>query len=218
MILQTIQTKININKEILSIALLISMYSAGTIIIGGNLIENFVLLTPFNLLVSISLIFWNHEKWSKKLVLITILCFITGLSVEIIGANTGLIFGEYDYGKTLGLKIANVPLIIGINWLMLVYATAAVVNLFFEKWHFILKAIFSTLLMVGLDFFIEPVAMKYDFWNWANNVIPIENYIAWFVISFCLLSITHRLTVIKNKTAIVLFAVQSLFFIILNLI
>lgn len=218
MTLQNLQIKININKEQFSIALLIVMYIAGIIIIGGDLIKNFVLLTPFNLSVSFALILWTAKEKSKKLLFIGILCFVTGLVIEIIGTNTGLIFGEYNYGKTLGFQVLNVPLIIGINWLILVYSSAAVVNHFFERRNLIIKAILSALLMVGLDFFIEPVAMQYDFWSWEGNIIPIQNYIAWFFIALFLLIITHKLVVIKNKTAIVLFIAQLLFFIILNLV
>lgn len=218
MTLQNLQIKININKEQFSIALLIVMYIAGIIIIGGDLIKNFVLLTPFNLSVSFALILWTAKEKSKKLLFIGVLCFVTGLVIEIIGTNTGLIFGEYNYGKTLGFQVLNVPLIIGINWLILVYSSAAVVNHFFERRNLIIKAILSALLMVGLDFFIEPVAMQYDFWSWEGNIIPIQNYIAWFFIALFLLIITHKLVVIKNKTAIVLFIAQLLFFIILNLV
>ena len=138
--------------------------------------------------------------------------------MEIIGTNTGLIFGEYAYGRTLGFQVGHVPLIIGVNWLMLVYATAAVVNSVAEKQHFVIKAALSAGLMVFLDFFIEPVAIRYDFWSWTDNIIPIQNYVAWFVIAFALLIVTHRIVLIKSKTAIALFIAQLLFFVSLNII
>lgn len=218
--LQSIHTNFNnnLNRNQFAIGLIIAMYAAGAIIIGGNLIENFVLLTPFNLIVSISLLIWTHDKWSKKMTFIAILSFLVGFFAEMIGTNTGLIFGNYQYGKTLGFQLGHVPLIIGVNWFMLVYATAAVINQFFEKQNWFVKAISSALLMVGLDIFIEPVAMKYDFWNWENGIIPIQNFIGWFFIALFLLSITHYYTLIKSKTAIVLFIAQLLFFITLNLI
>lgn len=215
-IIQTIQSSININKHQFSISLIFAMHLFGAIIIGGNLIENFILLTPFNLVVSLALLIWTQERLSKKFLIICVISFFTGFLFEFIGTNTGLIFGDYTYGRTLGFQIGHVPLIIGANWLILVYASAAVVNHFIAKSHFILKAVVSATLMVCLDFFIEPVAMKYDFWSWANDVIPIQNYIAWFLIAFCLLIMTHYSMLIKNKTAIALFIAQSLFFIILN--
>lgn len=218
MILELFQSKVSINKERFSIALILTMHIFGTIMIGGNLIENFVLLTPFNLLMSLGLLFWNEKNRNKNLLIISILCFSVGLVAEIIGTNTGLIFGEYSYGRTLGFQVGHVPLIIGVNWLMLVYASAAVVNRFGEHLHFAIKAALSAMLMVFLDFFIEPVAMRYDFWSWTGDIIPIQNYIAWFVIAFGLLLVTHKLMVIKSKTAIGLFIAQLIFFVALNLI
>jgi putative membrane protein len=216
-IIQIIQSSININKYQFSIGLIFAMHLFGAIIIGGNLIKNFILLTPFNLIISLILILWTHEKLSKKFIIICLISFTTGFTFEFIGTSTGLIFGDYTYGQTLGFQIGHVPLIIGVNWLILVYSSAAIVNYFLEESHVVLKSIISAGLMVGLDFFIEPVAMRYDFWSWANDIIPIQNYIAWFVIAFFLLIITHRSMVIKNKIAITLFIAQSLFFIILNI-
>lgn len=218
MMLDLIQSKINFNKERFSIGLILTMHIFGAVVIGGNLIDNFILLTPFNLLISLGLLFWNEENRNKNLLIISILCFSVGLGMEMIGTNTGLVFGEYSYGKTLGFQVGHVPLIIGVNWLMLVYASAAVVNHFGEKLHFVVKAALSAALMVFLDFFIEPVAMRYDFWSWAGDIIPIQNYIAWFVIAFGLLLVTHRLMMIKSKTAIGLFIAQLMFFVALNLI
>lgn len=218
MILELIQSRKNINKERFSIGLILTMHIFGAIMIGGNIIENFVLLTPFNLLMSLGILFWNEENRNKNLLIISILCFSVGLGMEIIGTNTGLVFGEYAYGKTLGFQVGHVPLIIGVNWLMLVYASAAVVNRFGEQLHFVIKAALSAALMVFLDFFIEPVAMRYDFWSWAGDVIPIQNYIAWFVIAFGLLLVTHRLMVIQSKTAIGLFIAQLIFFVSLNFV
>ncbi|MFK7949903.1 MAG: carotenoid biosynthesis protein [Saprospiraceae bacterium] len=216
MILDLIQSKANFNKERFSIALILTMHIFGAVVIGGNLIENFILLTPFNLLMSLGILLWNEENRDRNLVIISVLCFSVGLIAEIIGTNTGLVFGEYSYGRTLGFQVGHVPLIIGVNWLMLVYASAAVVNYFGENLHFAIKAVLSAALMVCLDFFIEPVAMRYDFWSWAGDIIPVQNYIAWFVIAFGLLLVTHRLMVIKSKTAIGLFIAQLIFFVVLN--
>jgi putative membrane protein len=217
-IFQTIQSSISINKYQFSVGLIFAMHLFGAIIIRGNLIENFILLTPVNLIVSLILLLWTHGEISKKFIFICLISFTTGFTFEFIGTKTGLIFGDYAYGETLGFQIGDVPLIIGVNWLILVYSSAAIVNYFLEKSHVVLKSIISATLMVGLDFFIEPVAMKYDFWSWANDIIPIQNYIAWFIIAFFLLVITHHSVIIKNKIAIALFIAQSLFFIILNFV
>jgi putative membrane protein len=44
----------------------------------------------------------------------------------------------------------------------------------------------SACLLVLLDILIEPVAI-YNFWSWNETIVPIKNYIAWFIISFIFL-------------------------------
>ena len=38
------------------------------------------------------------------------------------------------------------------------------------------------LMMMLLDILIEVSAPRFDFWLFKNDVIPLKNYIAWFVI------------------------------------
>jgi putative membrane protein len=39
-----------------------------------------------------------------------------------LGVHTGILFGNYKYGNALGLKLNDVPILIGINWFIVVYA------------------------------------------------------------------------------------------------
>lgn len=97
--------------------------------------------------------------------------------------RTGLIFGSYQYGNTLGLKLADVPITIGLNWIILLMSTNAVV----EEWNAggkIGKAALGAGLMTALDLLIEPVAVHFDFWHWSNIQVPVQNFVAWWVISF----------------------------------
>jgi putative membrane protein len=72
---------------------------------------------------------------------------------------------------------------------------------------------------VLLDSLIEPIAMKFDYWQWADNTIPAQNYIAWWGLSFIFLLIFSKLHFNKqNFVAAILLQVQFLFFILLNLL
>ena len=75
------------------------------------------------------------------------------------------------------------------------------------------------MLMVGLDFLIEPVAISLDFWSWEYDIIPLQNYIGWFVIAFILqlifLNVLDKAE--KNIVAVSLFGWQIMFFGVLNL-
>ena len=206
------------NKSSLSLFILIVLYSVGVIGIGKNLFPGIIFLTPLNLLISLLLVLWNHSVWSKETVYFLLLCFVAGLGIEIVGVQSGLIFGEYAYGPVLGPKIAGTPLMIGVNWALLAYCTGVSINHMLNDWHWLGQALAGALLMVCLDFFIEPVAIRYDMWNWNGAPIPMQNYLAWFVISFGLLSVFHyHQSWITNKVGYYLLTIQFLFFWLLGL-
>lgn len=176
----------------------------------------FLLCTPINLLISAILLFFNHKNYNTSFYVFCILSFLAGYFLEVIGVKTGYIFGEYEYGHTLGLKLINVPLVIGINWMILIYSAGVICNQL--KMNLIFKSVFGAVLLVVLDFFIEPVAIKFDFWSWRAGIIPLQNYVAWFIASTLLLMLFYSLKFNKdNELAKGLYIVQLVFFILLNI-
>ncbi|MEM8906452.1 MAG: carotenoid biosynthesis protein [Bacteroidota bacterium] len=192
---------------------LLSMYVAGVVGLALPIHEDFVLLTPFNLLVSLALVLWHHPSKNLAVYGFVAICFVVGFFVELMGVQTGLIFGEYSYGEALGWKIGGTPLLIGVNWALLVYASAALVNALFSGGHWFVKSVLGALAMTLLDVLIEPVAMEIGFWHWVENEVPLQNYIAWFLVALPLHGCFHLLLgKPNNKVAIVLFILQCSFF------
>lgn len=168
-------------------------------------------LTPFHLTLTLLFLLSFHANWNKAAIFYTFLATLTGFVVEVLGVQTGLIFGSYHYGATLGWKWLEVPLLIGVNWFVLTYCAGIVANQL--PIPNILKAAAAAALVTILDVFIEPVAIRNDFWNWQNNIIPLQNYAAWFLISWLLLFIFYKLPFRKeNKLAALLLVVQAVFF------
>ncbi len=194
------------------------MYLAG--IIGLNLPQTkelFKILIPFNLLVSLAALLWYHTDWNKAFVLYAISAFLIGFFIEILGVQTGIIFGHYHYGTVLGWGIWGVPLTIGCNWLMLNYFVNVIANQLTK--NTILKILLAATLMTTLDFLIEPAAIELGFWHWQNNIIPTQNYIAWFLVSALISSIYFLLDFSRsNALAMLLFVLQASFFIVINII
>ncbi len=178
--------------------------------------SKFKSLTPLNLVLTTLAIFLINGKFSLKLLVASFIIFSLGLSIEIIGVETGLLFGEYNYGETLGYKFKGVPLTIGLNWLFLSLATFSIAKSLFKKSVF--AVIFASLLMVFLDYFVEPVAINLDFWNWESVNIPIQNYIMWFLASIFMQAILHLFNIkFSTKAGCVIYSLQLIFFIVLNL-
>ncbi|MEO1051600.1 MAG: carotenoid biosynthesis protein [Bacteroidota bacterium] len=179
--------------------------------------ELFLALTPFNLLLSTAMITVTHNRPDRRLLIFCMVCYAVGFISEFLGVQFGLIFGDYSYGWVLGPKVSGVPLVIGFNWLIVIYSSASISSLFkVPKW---LRVILIATLAVFLDFFIEPVAIKYDFWSWQQVSVPIENYIGWFGISAILAFTLVYLKLDTNSvTGRSLYLAQLVFFILLGVL
>ena len=169
-------------------------------------------LSPVNLLLSVCLILVAAEKNIK---LYTSLVYISciGFIIEVIGVKTGYVFGKYYYGEAFGFSILSVPILIGFNWAILLYSTSQ----FCKFKNQTVNVLFGSFLMTFIDFFIEHIASKYDFWYWEANLIPFQNFVAWFLISV-VLNLLFQKTLAKssNETAKGFYIIQLLFFVILN--
>lgn len=174
----------------------------------------FVKLIPFALLLSSVALVFFHTTFDTKTLTVFVSIYLLGFFVEVLGVNTGLIFGEYIYGESLGIKAFNTPIIIGLNWLLLVYITASVLEN--KNLHTSLKVILSSTMMLGYDLIIEQIAPELNMWNWQNAVVPLKNYISWFIIAAIFHTAIHVFEIkIKNKLAPVILVCQVLFFLIL---
>lgn len=174
----------------------------------------FVSLTPFALLLSFFFLLVFHKNFNLKYLLVFLTIFIIGFLVEMIGTNTGLIFGFYKYGKTLGLQLWNTPLMIGMNWVLVIYLTASIVSKL--KLNKPLTVLLASGLTIVYDLVLEQIAPKMMMWTWKGDVVPFRNYVGWFVLStifHSLVQYSHIKT--KNKLALVVFITQLMFFVLL---
>ena len=170
-------------------------------------------LSYLNLLLAGFLLFISESNYIKTAATLLII-LIGGFVVEYIGVHTGLLFGNYEYGAALGPKIGEIPMVIGVNWFCIVLASGSL--LYSLPVNNIFKAILAGALCTVMDYLIEPVAMKIDFWNWENGVIPIWNYICWFGFASFFSYIYFQFGKSKNKPAQSLYFIWILFFSILN--
>ena len=222
----TIQSLITIKYRKITFVVIILMYLVGTI---GLLIPftqpYFKLASSFNLWISLILLLLFHQDFNKAFIKTTIFILFSGFLLEVIGVKTGVIFGRYWYGQTLGTKLFDVPLVIGANWLLLVYCSAITTQSIFlqiKPKSFFSSIFFQSLLAAGLlvllDFLIEPVAIRLDFWHWQNEQIPTQNFQAWFLVAFGLSYIFLKVKFLKtNSLAVLLLILQFFFFISLHI-
>jgi uncharacterized membrane protein len=162
--------------------ILILAYLAGMIGLQiPSLATYFQPITPVTLVLSLVVLLAYHTDWRPSFYYYIALAILVGYFIELLGVKTGVIFGEYAYGQGLGAKLWDVPLVIGLNWLMLSYCCGSVCAQFSIPTF--AKIIAAATLMVVLDLFIEPVAVQLDFWTWFGRPIPLQNYVAWWLVS-----------------------------------
>jgi putative membrane protein len=192
------------------------MHVAGIVGMLSPFQEYFRLLTPFNLLMSALILWVNHRDRDREVIWYSVFVIILGFVVEYIGVRFGIIFGQYSYGNTLGPKLFNVPLIIGLNWLLVMYCIASLTESL--KIPTLAKILAGASLAVAVDWLIEPVAMHFDFWTWKDGIVPLQNYVGWFFTSVVMQSAYHLIKVkAENKLALPFYFAQLFFFLILNI-
>lgn len=181
-----------------------------------HLHDFFISVVPFHLLLMASILLINQKEFNKPFWLGLIFVYLSGYLIEVVGVSTGAVFGTYTYGNTLGVKLAEVPLLIGVNWVILVFSVGAVLKKHFKHLRN-LKSLIGAAILVFIDFLIEPVAVRFDYWSWMDSFVPLQNYVAWFFVCFVLLRVYYELEFRKsNPVALTLLISQVLFFIGLN--
>lgn len=186
----------------------------GILVISWSNTDFWASFTPLNLLLSVALVFMVATKM-RSLGLFFLISFTIGYLAELVGTQTGFPFGNYQYLQNLGPKLIAVPILIGVNWFLMAYASRIWAN----RWlgNHLAQALLASLLMVGVDFFIEPISADLGFWQWENDIIPMENYFGWLGVSFLVqLLFPSSLQGESNAIARWYLPMIFLFFLILN--
>ena len=185
----------------------------GILLLGGPWSSDFVMLTPLNLLLLSVVYLITSDKVKRPL--LYALPALMGFLVEMLGTNTGFPFGEYSYSSVLGPGLLGTPFLIGVLWWVLLRSFNDVFSRISSNKTIISLA--TGLGMLLLDIFIEPVAIGLGFWEWQAAEVPLENYMAWFVLSF----VFTRLTMdgqVKNPMSKWVLIVLGGFFIIMGIL
>jgi len=168
-------------------------------------------LVPMNLLLSLGILVWFHKPKNRNWLAFAVTTTAMGYFIEVLGVQSGIIFGEYAYDSALGPKVWGVPPMIGINWLMLTYAAGIITKSF--PLNKIMQILLGACMMVCVDILIEPVAIEYNFWHWEKPEVPVQNYISWGIMAVVLLALFHRVPQkTHNPVAVIFFITQIMFF------
>lgn len=194
-----------------AIGLVLILHTVGLLALASPLAHWVLPLTPLNLVLTAGVMVLFQRQLDRRTVALALLLGTLGYFVEVLGVWTGRVFGEYSYGEVLGLKVLNVPLLIGLNWALLVFAIGVpMARTTLPRWA---KVLLSSGAMVALDLLIEPVAIRLGFWSWEQVTVPLQNYVAWGGVSALFFTLFFTLPIQReNPVARYVLLAQVLFF------
>jgi putative membrane protein len=167
--------------------------------------------TPYTLILTCFVFLIHSPLADKKFIIAFFSIAFLGFIIEVIGVKTGLIFGKYSYGNGLGIKLLDVPLIISINWAMLICAGIRIVSSIFVNKITVL--VVAALLVTLIDLIIEQVAPKLDFWQFESGLPGLHNYLGWIGVAFFIAYFFYP-TIIKGNrvVSLIILILQIIFF------
>ncbi|MBN1368071.1 MAG: carotenoid biosynthesis protein [Dehalococcoidales bacterium] len=164
---------------------------------------------PLSLIPSLVLLIL-HACWTlgyRRGTLLLSLAFSLGFFFEVIGINTGTIFGG-DYSYQIGASPVwlGVPLLVPVFWTAFIYAGYWLVSSLLiwseigkpnrmdsGRGWLILAICLDGLAVVAIDFIMDPLQVKTGNWIWSNAGafygVPLGNFFGWFLVTIIVTSI-----------------------------
>jgi len=170
------------NKKNISIFIIWLVHVSGFMGMLFYDLDFFAGFTSVNLLLMSIILFLNIKLDSKYHILSILSIFLIGMITESLGVNYALIFGDYEYGNNLGFKLFGVPYLIGVNWIILTVISGNIASFITKNRSIVLTIIIGALLMLAMDFVMEPIAPKLDLWRFQNLIVPSSNYVGWLFV------------------------------------
>lgn len=190
------------------------VYGMGTVSILNPATRTEALrMTPVALLLTTAvLLFFADATYNWRTIAVLTVIAAGGFLAELAGIQTGWIFGQYQYTSNFGPRWWDTPPLIGLNWMFLSYAWAAVMRNAFPAPAY--RIFYAALGMLAYDLLLEQAAPLMKLWYWKGGHIPTGNYVSWFALALLfqgLLRYSRMNT--RNKMALPLLVLQAAMYI-----
>jgi uncharacterized membrane protein len=133
----------------------------------------------------------------QNILLAVLIIIVIGGAVDALGAMTGIPFGPFTFGETIGTEIfKTLPWAVPLMWVMAVLNSRGVARLVLRPWRkltaygFWLTGVTAALTLL-FDFAFEPFASRVrHYWLWtptkfpaAWEGVPVSNFFGWAAVS-----------------------------------
>jgi len=140
------------------------------------------------------------HAWRSRGPLVAVLFVVAtaalGYGAEVLGVHTGFPFGTYvyapdgdsAYGNGLGPMPADVPLVIGLAWVMFTWPAALVARRVVRG--FWARVAMTAWALAAWDLFLDPQMVHFGQWRWADPsphlpgvpTVPLTNLLGWLLV------------------------------------
>ena len=177
----------------------------------------FVILTPLAILVALGMLIMCHKRPTDWRFFTAMgIVFVLSYVVELLKVHVFFFDGIFIFGDSFGPILLNIPMLIGICWIALLYICAAIADRL--QTNTVMKILAASGLVVLFDVVLELVANKMDFWYWMKD-IPFGNYVMWFIVALIMFTIMKIFKVnIENKLAVPMYVTLIVFMLLLSVI
>lgn len=176
----------------------------------------FLPFTPFALILTL-LCFLLYQPLSRTTYLSAFfLLAFGGFLLEVAGVKTGLVFGDYAYGNSLGWKLFDVPVLISANWALLI--NCGIILASYVSKNAAAVAFLSALMVTLIDLLIEQVACPLDYWCFSGGKAGLHNYLGWFAFAgLASYLLRAEMNTRQPRIALTILLLQLLYFSAINL-
>lgn len=174
---------------------------AGPIIIGLSILAFWEIYRKFKLPKPNKDGIIDQPNLRNNFIIFSLVIIVISWLIELIGVQTKLIFGNYFYNSVLQPTLFNVPIAIGFAWFLALVTSHGLlqkvsrINL--NGIPIVIKSVIVGFIMMFFDFLMEPAAMRLYYWSWEFNIVPLQNYLAWFTIGTAFAFLGFKLRVLK---------------------
>ena len=133
------------------------------------------------------------EGWRRAGIFFAVSAVVS-YCMEDIGVRTGVIFGSYHYGESLGWKLGHVPVLIPLAWFMMIYPSWMVARAMLAgiDTRTVMGigslAAVAAFVMTGWDMVMDPGMAAAGSWTWEKGGayfgVPRHNYVGWVATTF----------------------------------
>lgn len=192
----------NLNFIFINLFFVVAVFFCIFTLLQGKLAQSFLVISIFTIVIFLFSFWHSLIKFGLRNAFFFLMIVLAlSFSLEVIGVNLGYEFqGYYKYSEFLGAKILNVPVLVILMWVSVIYISYQVsehiTDFRFEKntlflqrfWISVWSAFLTALITAAWDIGLDPLAVNLGWRVWEKGGeyfgVPIGNFIDWIVISF----------------------------------